>query len=108
MATIQDITLFAYNLTLIPIIFLSIFFLTISLLSLYVDKKDKRKFKTPAKLPFITVQVPTFNDPIAARCVKHCMNLDYPKDKYEIHIVDDSTNVETQKLLKKFEEKELL
>lgn len=45
-------------------------------------------------LPHITIQIPVYNDRIAARCIEHCVNFDYPKDRYEIQVVDDSDNRE--------------
>lgn len=53
------------------------------------------------KHPFISIHIPCFNDPIASRCVEKCLVFDYPKNKYEIIIVDDSTDIKTQNLLKK-------
>lgn len=97
-----DFSLLMYNLTLIPVAFFSVLFFVLTLINLFVDKKGPTKYKPLKSLPFITVQIPTFNDPIGARCVKSCMNFDYPKDRYEIIIVDDSINKETQRLLKKF------
>lgn len=98
----QDIALFIYNLALLPIAFFSILFLILLMLNIFVEKPNEKKYKKIKELPFVSVQVPTFNDPIAARCVEKCMRFDYPKDKYEIIIVDDSTNKETQKILKKY------
>ena len=72
------------------------------MLNLFVNKPNEKEYKKPKKLPFVSVQVPTFNDPIAARCVEKCMQFNYPKNRYEIIIVDDSTNKETQKKLKKY------
>lgn len=43
------------------------------------------------KLPFVTVQIPTFNELCAIRCAKSCLDFDYPKSKYEILIGDDSS-----------------
>lgn len=97
----QEIALFLYNLSLIPIIFFSVLFFILTIINIFFEQ-DKTKFRQFKKLPFVTVQVPTFNDPVAERCIKKCMQFDYPKDKYEIIIADDSTSVQTQKLLKKF------
>ena len=102
--TPHDFTLLVYNLSLLPIIFFSVLFIILSLVNYFVEKKEKVHYKKLKELPFISVQIPTFNDPVAERCVKKCMEFDYPKDKYEIVIADDSTNIHTQHLLKKFEE----
>jgi hypothetical protein len=98
-----DFTLYMYNLALIPVIFFSGLFLILTLISLWIGKTDKKKdFGKFKKLPFVSVQIPTFNDPIAVRCVEKVMEFDYPRDRFEIIIVDDSTNPDTQVLLSKF------
>ncbi|MBU0980883.1 MAG: glycosyltransferase [Nanoarchaeota archaeon] len=97
--TPQEIALFVYNLTLFPIILFSVMFLTLSLINLFIDKKEPAPRPTTTRFPFVSIQIPTFNDPIALRCVRRCMQMDYPKDRYEIIIVDDSTSRETQERL---------
>ena len=98
----QDLALFVYNMSLLPIIFFSVLFIVLSFMNLFVDKKKEIKYKEMKRIPFVTIQVPTFNDPVAERCIRHCLEFDYPKDKYEIIIADDSTSVYTQNLLAKF------
>jgi cellulose synthase/poly-beta-1,6-N-acetylglucosamine synthase-like glycosyltransferase len=102
--TPQEISLLIYNLALIPVVCVSILFLLIAILSIYMDydpSKDK-KAKKLKHFPFITVQVPCFNDPVAVKCIDACMRFDYPKSRYEIMILDDSTDVKTQRMLKKY------
>lgn len=96
-----ELTLLIYNLTLIPMIFFSVLFLVLSFLNLSVPPQ-RRRYPKLKEYPFISVQIPTFNDPIAERCVRRCLALDYPRDRFELVIVDDSTNKETQRLLKRF------
>lgn len=49
--------------------------------------------KLPEELPFITIQLPVFNEQyVVERLVDQIVKLDYPKDKYEIHLLDDSTD----------------
>ena len=98
----QDLALFVYNMSLLPIIFFSVLFIVLAFMNLFVDKKKETKYKEMKRIPFVTIQVPTFNDPVAERCIRHCLEFDYPKDKYEIIIADDSTSVYTQNLLAKF------
>jgi cellulose synthase/poly-beta-1,6-N-acetylglucosamine synthase-like glycosyltransferase len=102
MISAQEISLFVYNLALIPLIFVSVLFLIIVTLNLFVDKKSKANKKNSAYVPMVSIQVPVFNDPVAARCLDACNQLEYPKDKYEIIIVDDSTNIKTQRLMQKY------
>lgn len=105
MTLAYNATLFLYNLALIPVIAFSVIFLIFTIINLIVDKKEKPNKHALIELPFISVQIPSFNDPIAERCVKKCMKFDYPKNKYEIIIVDDSTSIETQNILSKYAEK---
>ncbi len=99
----QELLLFLYNITLFPIVFFSILFLMFSLLNIALPK-TKKKFRKPKKLPFVSVQVPVFNDPIASRCIDACIGLDYPKDRFEIIIVDDSTDKKLAKDLEAYSE----
>jgi len=49
-------------------------------------------------LPYVTVQLPLFNEIyVVERLLEACTNLDYPRDKLEIQILDDSTD-ETQEI----------
>ena len=100
----QDVALFIYNLALLPIVFFSILFIMLALLSIFFDKRKEKSFAELKEFPFITVQIPTYNDPVAEMCIRHCLEFNYPKDKYEIILADDSTNIETQNLLARFEE----
>jgi len=43
--------------------------------------------------PFITIQLPIFNEKyVVERLIDNIVHLDYPKDKFEIHVLDDSTD----------------
>ncbi len=103
--TPYDLTLFIYNISLVPIIFFSMIFLILSVLNIYIKKQKNEEVEDQKELPFVSIQIPTYNDPIAERCIRRCMDFNYPKDKYEIIIADDSTNQETQNILKEFAEK---
>jgi len=75
------------------------------IMSVYIVLKKRQK-KTDAsydnEVPFVTVQIPTFNELVAIRCAKSCLNFDYPKDKYEVIIGDDSNNPEISNKLQEF------
>ena len=46
-----------------------------------------------AELPTITLQLPIFNEQfVVDRLIRACCNLDYPADKLEIQVLDDSTD----------------
>ena len=61
----------------------------------YKHKKNathepSRKF---VELPFITVQLPIFNEQfVIDRLIDACCNLEYPRDRLEIQVLDDSTD----------------
>ncbi len=41
--------------------------------------------------PNVTIQIPTYNELAAIQCATRCINFDYPHEKYEILIGDDSS-----------------
>src|SRR3954469_20848702 len=65
------------------------------LVYLYIKhRKDIYEPKgTFSELPKITVQLPMYNeDTVAERIIKHSCLIDYPLDKLEIQVLDDSTD----------------
>ncbi|MFQ5604521.1 MAG: cellulose synthase family protein [bacterium] len=63
------------------------------LLYLYLKHKNKPIYKKGklCKLPVVTVQLPLFNEKyVIERLLESVCNLDYPKDRLEIQILDDS------------------
>lgn len=52
------------------------------------------------QFPLVTIQLPIFNELyVAERLLEHTTKIDYPKEKIEIQVLDDSTD-ETQQILK--------
>ena len=46
-----------------------------------------------ADLPFVTIQLPIYNEQfVIDRLLDACCRLDYPRDKFEIQLLDDSTD----------------
>ncbi|MCB9283357.1 MAG: glycosyltransferase [Lewinellaceae bacterium] len=53
------------------------------------------------ELPFVTVQLPVYNEMyVVERLIEAITQFDYPKEKFEIHVLDDSTD-ETVDIVKK-------
>ena len=47
----------------------------------------------PASLPLVTIQLPLFNEPyVAERLIDNILALDYPRDRFEVQVLDDSTD----------------
>ena len=68
-------------------------------------RRKKKKLDSKPRLngyyPFVTVQLPIYNEYfVVERLIDNICNLDYPKDRFEIHILDDSTD-ETRLLVEK-------
>ena len=58
----------------------------------HITPQPKRRF-TKAELPFITVQLPLFNELyVVERLLKSVTELDYPRHLLEIQVLDDSTD----------------
>lgn len=63
------------------------------------DLQSSKDSPTDANLPKVTVQLPVFNEKyVAQRLVENIVKLDYPSDKLEIQVLDDSTD-ETRNIL---------
>lgn len=60
-------------------------------------------------VPFVTVQLPVYNEKyVVERLIDNIVLLDYPKDKFEIHVLDDSTDdtrVITQRKVDEYQNK---
>ena len=76
---------------------LSIFFFSLIHLELYLNyKKSKTKGKNKIltnfkNLPFVTVQLPIYNEQnVIKRLLNAVVKMEYPSDKIEIQVLDDS------------------
>ncbi|MDE1163080.1 MAG: glycosyltransferase family 2 protein [Acidobacteriaceae bacterium] len=65
----------------------------------YRNKRKEQKSGEPPmryteeELPFITVQLPIYNEQyVIDRLIDACCRMDYPRDRYEIQVLDDSTD----------------
>ena len=101
---IHNFTFPVFQVFLIPMIFFSVFFYLLAISGIFL-KPDKRRHKGRFNWPLVTIQIPTFNEPIALRCAKKCLELDYPRNKLEIIIGDDSDDKNVSNLIDDFTEK---
>ncbi len=78
---------------------------------IYVGIKNKRKQTTlilnkSAELPKISLIVPTKNEEtVIRRCLEGILNIDYPKDKMQIIVVDGKSEDNTGKICSEFSER---
>jgi len=91
------------------IVFLAVYFVVLLVLSVYGSHRyrmaflyyrHKYKLPTPkgklATLPRVTVQLPIFNELyVVERLIDSVCRIDYPRDLFEVQVLDDSTD-ETQ------------
>src|SRR3989344_2335603 len=103
MVELHIINLIIYQTLLIPIIFFSILYYILGFTTI-MTKLPRYKFNKirDMDLPTVTIQIPVYNDPVAVRCLKKCLKFDYPKNKYDIIVADDSTDSMTKKILDRF------
>ncbi len=58
-----------------------------------VDKSPKFNFNNPDEIPYVTIQLPVYNELyVMERLLDNIAQMDYPKDKLEIQVLDDSTD----------------
>jgi cellulose synthase/poly-beta-1,6-N-acetylglucosamine synthase-like glycosyltransferase len=81
-----------------PLIFYSLKYYSLTIASIFMKEK-KEKAPVKGQLPSVSIHIPVYNDPVVVNCVKSCLKFDYPKDKYEIIVVDDSNDDTTSKAL---------
>jgi len=97
------INLAIYQALLLPIIFFSILYYVLGFTTLFISMPRYRFPKIRDEdLPSVTVQIPVYNDPVAIRCVKKCLQFNYPKNKYDIIMADDSTDEITKNIIDDF------
>ena len=65
----------------------------------YRNRKNASRSTEPAaqfaenELPFVTIQLPIFNEQfVIDRLIDACCKLEYPRDRFEIQLLDDSTD----------------
>lgn len=57
------------------------------------DKCPKLDLNNPKEVPYVTIQLPVFNELyVMNRLLDNIALMDYPKDKLEIQVLDDSTD----------------
>ena len=91
-----------FNILLYFTILLTFTYLIISIYLITNKRKIRERLVKNSQLPFVTVQIPTYNELAALNCAKKCLEFDYPKDKYEIIIGDDSSEKEISKKINRF------
>lgn len=98
---VHDVSTNAFHALVIPVAVFSILFYIFGVSGI-LQKKDKYRGGKISSLPKVTIQIPTFNEPVAIRCAEQCLRMDYPRNKYEVIIGDDSSDGEVSRLIDDF------
>ncbi|MEK6834999.1 MAG: glycosyltransferase family 2 protein [Nanoarchaeota archaeon] len=87
----------------------SFFALLISLFWIQVMYFKESKIEIVNKFPKVSIIIPAYNEEKGiAKTIRSVLNLDYPRDKLEIIVVDDSSKDNTGKVAKGFKEIKLI
>ncbi len=86
-----------YTIALLLIFFYSLAQLNLLINYLNFKRKDgeatKFDLSNPNEIPYVTIQLPIYNELyVVERLLNNIAELDYPKDKLEIQVLDDSTD----------------
>ncbi len=100
----DDVILMAYLITLSILFFYGMHgFFLVYLYNKFREVKLEPKGKF-LDLPLVCIQLPTYNEALVVdRLIEAVCKMNYPKDKMEIQVLDDSTD-ETQEVLKRIVE----
>ena len=73
---------------------------------LFVKRRPESAESIPdEKLPYVTVQIPTYNELAGINCAARCLNFDYPHAKLQIILGDDSNRPEISAQIDAFVQK---
>ena len=94
---LETIVIVVYSIALILIFLYAL--AQLNLLFNYLSSKNKDdncpkyNLKNPDEVPFVTIQLPVYNELyVMERLLDNIAKIDYPKDKLEIQVLDDSTD----------------
>ncbi len=86
-----------------PLILYSLKYYSLAFASIFHKERKEDKHEEEI-FPKVTIQIPVYNDPVVVECVKSCLKFDYPRDRYEIMVIDDSNDGETSMALDRLKE----
>lgn len=76
------------------------------ILTYFYHHKDKRKLYSDSELPFLTIIIPAYNEEKSIkRTIETALDSDYPKNKFEIIVVNDGSKDNTLQIARTMEGK---
>lgn len=88
------------------LLFISLYFEVFLLITYFETRKVEsktKKYELPSALPSVTILVPCWNEEnTIVKTIHSLLKLDYPKDKFQIYIIDDGSTDNTLSVVNKF------
>ena len=96
-----------FEIALIGAFAFSLVYFVITLFALvHAQLRPKPVRRTPIRdAPSITVQIPTYNEIAALNCAERCLQFDYPSERLQIIIGDDSNDRDISRRIDAFAKK---
>jgi cellulose synthase/poly-beta-1,6-N-acetylglucosamine synthase-like glycosyltransferase len=101
---VHEVSIYLYNTLFFPMLFFSSLFYIMAFSGVLSSPRALRRPRI-SRWPRVTVQIPTLNEIVALRCAKKCLDFDYPKNRYEIIIGDDSSDPKISRAISDFARK---
>ena len=80
--------------------FISLYFSVFWFL-VFLEDKPKQKTKKLTKLPFVSIVIPAYNEEKRVRLtIESVLKLNYPKNKYEVLVINDGSTDNTSRVVK--------
>jgi len=96
---------FVYLFTYSIMIYCSVLWFTV----FFKNRKKMFSNPKPKRLPSITFLVPAYNEEKnIGKCLQSILNLDYPKNKLKVIVIDDGSTDNTPRIVKKFKKVKLI
>jgi len=108
--TIQVISYIVLALYVLPLCYITIYCLLQFHLLITYSRTRRHEVEAPilnGSRPFVTIQLPIYNEQyVVNRLIDNITQLNYPKERFEIHVLDDSTDETVQLVQTKVKEYE--
>jgi len=93
--------------TILWVLYIASLYFTIFWILVFLSSRKKfikeRNVSKLSKFPFISIIIPAYNEEVAIEStIKSVLNLNYPKDKLEVIVVNDGSVDNTQKVVERF------
>ena len=98
---LETTIIFIYSIALLLIFFYALAQLNLLFNYISAQKKEdnspKSDFTNPDEIPYVTIQLPVYNELyVMERLLENIAKIEYPKNKLEIQVLDDSTDETVQ------------